>query len=649
MKRKILVLLLAVCLLASVIFTGAVPAAAETEEYETYAQETVQGAVILHCFNWSYNSIKDALPEIAAAGYTAVQTSPVQTPKDYNASWTDSSGQWWKLYQPLGISVADGGTWLGTKAELTELCAEAEKYDIKVIVDVVVNHLANDTDGGTFAHLNENVDPALRHEEYFHSDPEYVNDDSRYCMTQRHLGMPDLNTGNADIQSYVLDFLCDCVDCGVDGFRFDAAKHIELPTDGDCASDFWPTVIGGVSEYADHELFFYGEILGGAGTDISNYTEYIAVTDNYTGDKALDKAYWCAAAELADSTYHKYAEPGKSVLWVESHDTYMGNSGTACFSNTSEVSDEVLAKAWAIVGGRAYSTALYLARPSDTMGEASTDTAWRSKTVAEINQFKNHFDGTNEYLSSSGNTAYNERGTRGVVISKLDGPGEVSLPAHRMEDGTYTDQITGNVFTVSNGTISGTVGDSCVAVVYDPDQPAAEYITASPIYLEPCSNWFNDGARFAMYLFNSGTNASCWVDMTDPDGDGVYSAALPEGDWSFVIFCRMNGAASENNWNNKWNQTADLFPPEGTNCYSVAEGTWDNGGGTWSWFGPQQTLAGDTDCDGTLAATDALLVMRYSMGIALVSEQGIVNGDMDGSGTLTATDAILIMRAVLAM
>ena len=152
-----------------------------------------------------------------------------------------------------------------------------------------------------------------------------------------------------------------------------------------------------------------------------------------------------------------------------------------------------------------------------------------------------------------------------------------------------------------------------------------------------------------MYLFNSGTNASCWVDMTDPDGDGVYSAALPEGDWSFVIFCRMNGAASENNWNNKWNQTADLFPPEGTNCYSVAEGTWDNGGGTWSWFGPQQTLAGDTDCDGTLSVTDALLVMRYSMGIALVSEQGIVNGDMDGSGTLTATDAILIMRAVLAM
>ena len=644
MTRKPIVILLAVCLLASVIMPG-IPVTAET--HETYAQETVQGAVILHCFNWSYNSIKAALPDIAAAGYTAVQTSPVQQPKDYDAAWTNSDGQWWKLYQPLGLSIADGGTWLGTRAELCDLCDEAEEYGIKVIVDIVANHLANDTEGGTFAHLNENVDSALRNADYFHSDPNYVSDDSRYTMTQRHLGMPDLNTGNDDIQQYVLDLLCDCVDCGVDGFRFDAAKHIELPTDGDCASDFWPTVINGARDYADHELFFYGEILGGAGTDIGNYTNYIAVTDNYTGDRALDKAYWCAAAELADSTYYKYAEPGKSVLWVESHDTYMGNSGTAWTGNTSGVSDEVLQKAWAIVGGRAYSTALYLARPNEVMGAASTDTAWKSKTVSEINKFKNFFDGTNEYLASYGNTAYNERGTRGVVISKLDGGGEVSLPAHRIEDGTYTDQITGNTFTVQNGTISGTVGDSGVAAVYDPERPAADYITASPIYLEPCSNWFNDGARFAMYLYNAGTNASVWADMTDPDGDGVYSADLPEGLWSFVIFCRMNGATTENNWTNRWNQTDDLFPPEGTNCFSVEEGTWDHGGGTWSWYGPQPGLPGDTDLDGSLSAADALLTMRCAMGITVLEGQRLVNADMDGDGSVTATDAILIMRAVI--
>ena len=51
------------------------------------------------------------------------------------------------------------------------------------------------------------------------------------------------------------------------------------------------------------------------------------------------------------------------------------------------------------------------------------------------------------------------------------------------------------------------------------------------------------------------------------------------------MFCRMNPGATANNWTNKWNQTADLkVPTDGTNLYTVKEGTWDNGGGTWSVF-----------------------------------------------------------------
>ena len=44
----------------------------------SHLQSNVQDGVILHAFNWSYNAIKEKLPEIAAAGYSAVQTSPVQ-------------------------------------------------------------------------------------------------------------------------------------------------------------------------------------------------------------------------------------------------------------------------------------------------------------------------------------------------------------------------------------------------------------------------------------------------------------------------------------------------------------------------------------------------------------------------------------------
>ena len=105
------------------------------------------------------------------------------------------------------------------------------------------------------------------------------------------------------------------------------------------------------------------------------------------------------------------------------------------------------------------------------------------------------------------------------------------------------------------------------------------------LYLVPNANWKHDNARFAVYYWNaSGTNA--WADMSDADGDGVYEGTIPAGNDS-IIFCRMNPNAAVNNWNNKWNQTADLkVPTDGTNCYTVKEGTWDSGGGSWSTYTP---------------------------------------------------------------
>ena len=96
MKKRWIGLLLAFLMLLSTVGTGVaafVPsvAVAATEE-STVHQEIVQGGAILHCFDWSYNEIRAALPDIEAAGYVAVQTSPVQPAKDYNGSWTDTGG-----------------------------------------------------------------------------------------------------------------------------------------------------------------------------------------------------------------------------------------------------------------------------------------------------------------------------------------------------------------------------------------------------------------------------------------------------------------------------------------------------------------------------------------------------------------------------
>lgn len=114
----------------------------------------------------------------------------------------------------------------------------------------------------------------------------------------------------------------------------------------------------------------------------------------------------------------------------------------------------------------------------------------------------------------------------------------------------------------------------------DPDPEPEEGV----LYLKPNSNWTQSNARFAAYFFNNSTNKNTWVSMT-ANGDGTYKVTIPDGTWPNVIFCRMNPSTTANNWDKgvKWNQTSDLtIPTDGKNLYTVKDGTWDKGGGSWS-------------------------------------------------------------------
>ena len=112
---------------------------------------------------------------------------------------------------------------------------------------------------------------------------------------------------------------------------------------------------------------------------------------------------------------------------------------------------------------------------------------------------------------------------------------------------------------------------------------AANIEGGTVLYLVPSKNWNESGARFAAYFFGNG---EAWASMTKVQGEtNLYQVSVPAGSWTNVIFCRMNPAAATNNWNNKWNQTSDLVYNGTSNCYTVAENTWDKGGGTWSTYG----------------------------------------------------------------
>ena len=83
---------------------------------------------------------------------------------------------------------------------------------------------------------------------------------------------------------------------------------------------------------------------------------------------------------------------------------------------------------------------------------------------------------------------------------------------------------------------------------------------ASYLYLKPTGtgygDWANGGERYAAYFFKDGSGNS-WHNMNQVQ-DGLYIVEIPESNAEKVIFCRMNGANNTNNWDNKWNQTADL-------------------------------------------------------------------------------------------
>lgn len=508
-----------------------VDSSAQTASADSTLRDKVGDGVMLHAFNWSYNTIKENLPAIAAAGYTTVQTSPVQQPKDYSTSG-DVTGQWWKLYQPISFHIAEQ-SWLGTKDDLKSLCDEADKYGIKIICDIVSNHIANadETRPDTVSNQVKKYEPDFykKRRTYTRTYKGNASDSSVQAVVQGHVSnCPDLVTNDTAVQTYIINLLKECIDCGVDGFRFDAAKHIETEDDGEYASDYWKNITTSASSYytqkTGDDLYIYGEILNNCGADrsYSSYTKYINVTDNRTGDAVLYNVSKGKASTATNATYKSGVAASNAVLWAESHDTYEGNSGSSGYSNTSSVSDEDVVKAWAIVASRKDSTALFFARPGTAlMGGVSTDTTYKSTVVSEINKFHNLFVGQSEKLGSSGNIAYVARGTSGIVLSNCKGTNaSVSISGTGLADGKYTDTVSGAEFTVANGVLTGSIGKTGVAVVYNGTT------TPKAINSVESGSFRGDTMALTLSLENATSGTYCLDDSTPVKFTGTTSIRI---------------------------------------------------------------------------------------------------------------------------
>lgn len=717
MRKKITSIMLCICMILSCVAVGGFTSQAVTLDKDIISSnsssaavsaadyglaDNVQEGVILHCWNWSYNNIKKYLPQIAQAGYTAVQTSPVTQPKDYywegiaygNVGIPDGvggyDGNWWKSYQPVTESICNNGyTWYGTKAEFKSMCDEAEKYGIKVIVDIVANHMGNikgykigsveevmgdiTPQVGQFWNPDMMTDPS-----YWHISTSWTHSsDGRFDVTQGNMGMPDLNTGDKKVQNMILNLLKECIDNGADGFRFDAAKHIETPADdAEFASDFWNVVLDGATSYAkstkNFTPYYYGEVLNRIDSNAAEnyYLSKMSVTDNSTGDNIRNSLKYGQVGGASNSGYCGYAhgQGNKVVLWAESHDTYMGGG------SSYDCNDSTINKAWAIVASRKDSTGLYFARPyysydrliddqngydarkdpaqmvkelgrQTQMGEVGTLT-WMDPCVAEVNRFRNHFIGQSESLGSANDTLfYNVRGNSGVVLVSSKGACDVKLNLQgKMKDGTYTDQVTGEKFTVSGGTISGSIKNSDgIAVIYNADTVPRATIEA------PSENFPTATAKITVGLNNatSGTysiNGAAPVTFTKDTTFEI--GADGEAGAEYVITLTATDGSSTNSSSftfTKQSSTVEYPTEPGYTTPPTTEPT------TAPITTPPVTqpiekiLIGDVNLDEDITIDDATEVQKYLADLQNLSDKALIAADTDSLDGIDIFDATRIM------
>ena len=474
MKRINLYLACATAILAS-------SAAAQGLQRKTSAQDEV----ILHAWSWALDTIADNMKQIKEAGYDMVQTSPVQTcyvgengGMALMSQPGDSvSGKWYYYYQPTDWKI--GNYMLGDRDDFKAMCDSAYKYGVKVIVDVLPNHTAVDHRA-----VLPDLDRAVGgHDNLFHAngmkDCRNYNDRLE-CTTYKMGGLPDVNTENPDFQYYYLQYVNDLINLGARGFRYDTAKHIGLPSDPidpkAKENDFWDVATGrkgvkGLSLLMPDSLYIYGEVLQDKNVKETEYDDYMDLTASNYGH-ALRNVLASGDTRVEDLTHwHHPSDPKALVTWVESHDTY-------CNQNESAgLTDDQIRTGWVFITSRATGRPLFFSRPAGStrqnywgnnrIGDRGNDEFFHPEVVA-ANKFRHAMSGQPEKLSytDNGAVAMISRGDKGVALINFSQKNQKAKLATDLLDGTYTDAVSGTIFKVSKGFISGKLAPTTTYILY---------------------------------------------------------------------------------------------------------------------------------------------------------------------------------------
>ncbi|MCH5217044.1 MAG: alpha-amylase [Muribaculaceae bacterium] len=441
----------------------------------THNPDATNTETIMHVWSWNFPEIARNMKNIADAGFTMVQTSPVQKsffPKGSGKKIFDENvteGNWYYYYQPTDWKI--GNQIVGTREQMVEMMDSAKKYNIAVIVDVLPNHTAFDIDsvapefyaavGGRDKMFHTNGLTPIR---------DYNDREQSTLMAMGNL--PDVNTENPDFQKYYLEFVNDLLGLGVKGFRYDTAKHIGVHSDpvdteaGVKENDFWDVVTGRKSvkgvklAVPADSLFIYGEILQDRNVPELEYAEYMGQTASSYGHVLREMLDHRSADGIDIVSWYHTAAPEFLTTWVESHDTY------ANAHESAHLTDDQIRQAWVFLTARQNGTPLFFNRPAgstrtnyygnNVLGAMGNDEFMHPEVVA-VNNFRKAMAGQKEniQIANDGVVLVVNRGKKGAAIVNLSTVAQkIDVPTG-LPNGTYKDVVYGQEFKVKGGKIIG--------------------------------------------------------------------------------------------------------------------------------------------------------------------------------------------------
>ncbi|MBD5204193.1 MAG: alpha-amylase [Bacteroidales bacterium] len=430
---------------------------------------------ILHVWSWNFPTIAENMKKIHDAGFTMLQTSPVQNCYSPEGSGkkifdeNETEGNWYYYYQPTDWKI--GNNILGTREQMQQMMDSAAKYGVRVIVDVLPNHTAFDVD----AVSDDFVKAVGGRDKMYHTQgllPVQDYNDRLQCTLWASGALPDVNTENPAFQKYYMEFVNDLLNMGVRGFRYDTAKHIGVPSDpvdtqaGVKANDFWDVAtgrksVGGVKLALPYDsLFVYGEVLQDRNVPEKEYAEYFGQTASGYGHKLREILEKRSAEGYDLLDWNHQAAPEYLTTWVESHDTY------ANAHESAHLTDDQIRCGWVFLTARQNGVPLFFSRPmgstrqaywgDNILGARGNDEFFHPEVEA-VNKFRTAMAGQKESITTGnkGEVIVVSRGNKGAAIVNLSKIShKIDIPT-TLSDGTYHDTVYGKEFKVKKGRLTG--------------------------------------------------------------------------------------------------------------------------------------------------------------------------------------------------